>query len=82
MTAAHGGRLTLFDGSISNAGIANATLQASDWSSLPGRHRGHGTLVHRTRSGQDAQRIVKHPGHVELERVAFSQFGLAAMREA
>ncbi len=36
-------------------------------------------LVHRTRSGIDAQRIVKHPAYVELERVAFSQYGLAAM---
>ncbi len=37
------------------------------------------TLQHRTRSGIDAQRIVKHPAYVELERVAFGQFGLAAM---
>jgi acyl-CoA dehydrogenase len=37
------------------------------------------TLEHRTRSGLDAQRIVKHPAYVELERVAFSQYGLAAM---
>ena len=36
-------------------------------------------LVHRTRSGIDAQRIVKHPAYVEMERVAFSQYGLAAM---
>jgi acyl-CoA dehydrogenase len=36
-------------------------------------------LEHRTRSGVDAQRIVKHPAYVELERVAFSQYGLAAM---
>ena len=36
-------------------------------------------LVHRTRSGVDAQRIVKHPAYVEMERVAFSQYGLAAM---
>ena len=36
-------------------------------------------LLHRTRSGIDAQRIVKHPAYVELERVAFSQYGLAAM---
>lgn len=36
-------------------------------------------LEHRTRSGIDAQRIVKHPAYVELERVAFSQYGLAAM---
>ena len=37
------------------------------------------TLEHRSRTGLDAQRIVKHPAYVELERVAFSQFGLAAM---
>lgn len=37
------------------------------------------TLEHRTRSGVDAQRIVKHPAYVELERVAFADFGLAAM---
>ncbi len=37
------------------------------------------TLEHRTRSGIDAQRVVKHPAYVELERVAFSEFGLAAM---
>ena len=37
------------------------------------------TLEHRTRSGIDAQRIVKHPAYVEMERVAFSQYGLAAM---
>ena len=30
-------------------------------------------LQHRTRSGVDTQRIVKHPAYVELERVAFSQ---------
>ena len=36
-------------------------------------------LAHRTRTGEDAQRIVKHPAYVELERVAFAQFGLAAM---
>lgn len=37
------------------------------------------TLEHRTRSGLDAQTIVKHPAYVELERVAFSHYGLAAM---
>jgi acyl-CoA dehydrogenase len=36
-------------------------------------------LLQRTRSGIDAQRIVKHPAYVEMERVAFSQYGLAAM---
>ena len=37
------------------------------------------TLEHRTRSGIDAQRIAKHPDYVALERVAFSDYGLAAM---
>jgi acyl-CoA dehydrogenase len=36
-------------------------------------------LLHRTRSGVDAQRIVKHPAYVEMERVAFGPYGLAAM---
>ncbi|WP_066732610.1 acyl-CoA dehydrogenase family protein [Cupriavidus sp. D384] len=36
------------------------------------------TLSHRTRTGLDDQRIHKHPAYVELERVAFSEFGLAA----
>jgi acyl-CoA dehydrogenase len=36
-------------------------------------------LLHRTRSGIDTQRIVKHPAYVEMERVAFSHYGLAAM---
>ena len=37
------------------------------------------TLEHRSGTGLDAQRIVKHPAYVEMERVAFSQYGLAAM---
>ena len=37
------------------------------------------TLEHRSRTGLDAQRIVKHPAYVELERVAFGEYGLAAM---
>lgn len=37
------------------------------------------TLEHRSRDGRDAQRIVKHPAYIELERVAFSRYGLAAM---
>ncbi|HEU5295591.1 MAG TPA: acyl-CoA dehydrogenase family protein [Burkholderiaceae bacterium] len=37
------------------------------------------TLEHRSRAGVDAQRIVKHPAYVELERVAFERYGLAAM---
>ena len=37
------------------------------------------TLAHRTRTGQDAQRIDKHPAYVEMERVAYGEFGLAIM---
>jgi len=37
------------------------------------------TLEHRSRAGIDAQRILKHPDYVEMERLAFSEFGLAAM---
>ena len=37
------------------------------------------TLEHRTRSGQDAQRIQKHPAYVEMERVAYGEFALATM---
>ena len=37
------------------------------------------TLEHRSRAGADAQRILKHPDYVEMERLAFSEFGLAAM---
>ncbi|RJF92508.1 acyl-CoA dehydrogenase family protein [Noviherbaspirillum saxi] len=37
------------------------------------------TLEHRTRTGKDFQRIIKHPAYVEMERLAFSEFGLAAM---
>ncbi len=36
-------------------------------------------LEHRTRTGIDAQRIVKHPAYVEMERLALSEFGLAAI---
>ena len=37
------------------------------------------SLRHRSRSGIDAQRIDKHPAYIELERVAFADYGLAAM---
>ena len=36
-------------------------------------------LHQRTRNGGDAQRIEKHPAYEELERWAYSEFGLAAM---
>ena len=36
-------------------------------------------LAYRTRSGQDVQHIIKHPAYVEMERLAFGDFALAAM---
>ncbi len=36
-------------------------------------------LEHRDRTGRDAQRIVKHPAYVEMERIAYGEFGLAVM---
>jgi acyl-CoA dehydrogenase len=36
-------------------------------------------LEQRTRTGIDVQRIVKHPAYVEMEKLAFGRFGLAAM---
>ncbi|EJE55062.1 acyl-CoA dehydrogenase [Acidovorax sp. CF316] len=37
------------------------------------------TLSLRTRTGIDLQTVHKHPAYVEMERLAFSEFGLAAM---
>ncbi len=37
------------------------------------------TLSVRNRSGVDESRVLKHPAYVELERWAYSEFGLAAM---
>ena len=37
------------------------------------------TLRQRTRNGGDVQSIEKHPAYQELERYAYSEFGLAAM---
>ena len=37
------------------------------------------TLTLRTRTGVDDQKINKHPAYVEMERLALSEFGLAAM---
>lgn len=37
------------------------------------------TLTHRSRTGQEVQSVVKHPAFVQMERLAFSSFGLAAM---
>jgi len=37
------------------------------------------TLRHRTRRGEDIQSIDRHPAYVELERIAYSELGLASM---
>jgi alkylation response protein AidB-like acyl-CoA dehydrogenase len=37
------------------------------------------TLEVRSRSGKEQQRIIKHPAYVEMEKVAYQQFGLAAI---
>ncbi|MCP5265942.1 MAG: acyl-CoA dehydrogenase family protein [Burkholderiaceae bacterium] len=37
------------------------------------------TIEHRSRNGLDRQRVIKHPDYVELERTAYSTFGLAAL---
>ena len=37
------------------------------------------TLSLRTRTGIDQQKVLKHPAYVEMERLALSEFGLAAM---
>jgi len=36
-------------------------------------------LRQRTRTGLDEQKIIKHPAYVEMERLALSEFGLAAI---
>ena len=37
------------------------------------------TLRYRTRNGADRQSLVKHPAYQELERFAYSEYGLAAL---
>jgi len=37
------------------------------------------TLEHRSRTGEARQRIIKHPAYVQMERIAFGEFGLALM---
>lgn len=37
------------------------------------------TLSVRSRRGVDESRVLKHPAYVEMERIAFADFGLAAM---
>ena len=36
-------------------------------------------LKQRTRTGLDEQQVIKHPAYVEMERLALSEFGLAAI---
>jgi len=36
-------------------------------------------LEHRSRTGELRQRIIKHPAYVQMERIAFGEFGLAVM---
>lgn len=36
-------------------------------------------LVHRTRRGEDSQSIAYHPAYREMERIAFGDYGLAAL---
>jgi acyl-CoA dehydrogenase len=37
------------------------------------------TLSVRSRSGEDESRVLKHPSYVEMERLAYADFGLAAL---
>lgn len=37
------------------------------------------TLQYRSRSGEDAQRVLKHPAYVEMEQIAWNRFGLSVM---
>ena len=56
-------------------GLAGALLD--DLASVADKHPP--TLSVRTRSGIDQSVVEKHPAYVELERYAYSEFGLAAM---
>ncbi len=56
-------------------GLAGSTLDA-----LAGEADRHPpTLRARTRRGEDVQSIDKHPAYREMERLAFGEFGLAAL---
>ncbi|MBX3601204.1 MAG: acyl-CoA dehydrogenase family protein [Rubrivivax sp.] len=55
--------------------LAGGTLD--DWAGEADRHPP--TLSLRSRDGRDAQRVHKHPAYVALEKVAFADYGLAAM---
>lgn len=36
-------------------------------------------LQHRSRSGRDEQKVIKHPAYIEMERMAFGDYALAAI---
>ena len=56
-------------------GLAGSTMDA-----LAGEADRNPPVLHpRTRRGEDRQSIVKHPAYRELERLAFGEFGLAAL---
>ncbi|QCP53521.1 DNA alkylation response protein [Trinickia violacea] len=54
-----------------------ASGELDEWASSADKHPPQ--LQHRTRRGEALQRIDKHPDYVALERVAYSELGLAAM---
>lgn len=56
-------------------GLAGALLD--DLAGVADKHPP--TLAVRTRAGIDVNHVQKHPAYVELERFAYSEFGLAAM---
>ena len=56
---------------------ALAGREIDEWARTADRHPPE--LEHRDRTGRDAQRIVKHPAYVEMERIAYGEFGLAVM---
>jgi alkylation response protein AidB-like acyl-CoA dehydrogenase len=56
---------------------ARASDELDAWASSADRHPPE--LLHRTRRGEALQSIDKHPDYVALERVAYSELGLASM---
>lgn len=55
-------------------------LAGGDLDALAGTaDRNPPALIHRTRRGEDAQAVDYHPAYREMERLAFGEFGLAAM---
>lgn len=56
---------------------ARASDQLDEWELAADKHPPE--LRHRNRRGEPIQQIENHPSYIELERVAFSKLGLAAM---